>query len=252
MFVGIILAIAAIFMKAKVKKATGLGMFGALIIGIVLAGGAYYFGAGEALDEWLNPAQLSLPSGDDEVEAYQYASFTITPTAQGNSGFTINSDKTQFSLPIWANTSSNIIYESDNTTWVDPDMKFVVKPLAWTGATADDLAIVYFEFNDPNLAFTVGSTSYYAITKTGGNRNIAWQVDDGTQALGVEYVEGSHSMLLTSPCTVYCNLTCSNDLSRIENLYDPLTTSVTFFNADRSWTQSYYIDMFIMHQDVSS
>jgi len=246
---GIILIIAGIFMKAKVKKVTGVGMFGAIIIGAVLAGAGYYFGGDAIIENWQSGGEP--PSGGQYIpytptETIHDAEFTITPTAQGNSGFTIDSAKTIFSCPAIANTTAHTLDEADNTTWVDPDMKFVVVPIAYAGADALDLATCFFEFNDPDALVNTATSNYYVFTKSGGYRQIEWNVMPAA-TYGHQYVSGSQSTLLTTPFTVFCNMSINQDsVSRIENVYDPVTMSLTFHNAANTWSKTYTMSLFLI------
>jgi hypothetical protein len=245
--IAVILVLVLLVSKKTLKGTPLANPMMALIVAVILGVvGWFPLGGGDAINELITPeATAYVPyTPTTPTSTYVSATFDITPTAQGNSGFTLDSTHTIFSLPIIAYYDTNVIAESDNTTWVDADMVFTVRPIPWSGADNDDLATIFYEFSDPEL--TVDTTgTYYVFTKTGGERQITWFAYGST----LEYVSGSHTMLLTDSATIFCNTSLIQDsVSRIENLYDPLTCYVTFYNAARTWSKTYSLNMFLIDQ----
>jgi hypothetical protein len=238
---GIILILAALFFRQILKEfkvpALKNPIF-AIFAGIILVGIGFYGGAYTELEAWVGG--FGTTGTADVTDAYQYAEFEITPTATITGGYNVdlslNSAKTIFTCPAMANTTAHTLVEIDNTTWENPRMHFVLKPIPWGGADADDLATVYFKVDNPDLTIdTSTSGNYYLVTKSGGNRQCIWN-DGSTTA----YVSGSTTMLLTQSTNVTLDLTINQDsASRIENTYDPVIITFTFYNADWSWSKSY-------------
>lgn len=239
-FLGIILVIGALFFRQILKEfkipALKNPIF-AIFAGIILIAIGFWGGAYTEVEAWVGG--FGTAAADDETAAYDYASFEITPTAvvtSYNPDLSLNSAKTIFTCPAMANTTAHTLVEIDNTTWENPRMHFVLKPIPWGGADADDLATVYFKVDNPDLTIdTSTSGNYYLVTKSGGNRQCIW--NDGSTT---NYVSGSTTMLLTQSTNVTLDLTINQDsASRIENTYDPVSVTFTFYNADWSWSKSY-------------
>lgn len=252
-FAGVLIAIGGLvkskWIKTNLKIKTAMG---AVIVGAIVAGsGAYFFHGIDGINELAGTAQISGGSSHTTVEeeAYQFAEFQITPSTVNTAGSynpdtTLNAAKTVFSCPAMANrtASSYTLVTLANGTYYYPRFQFLVKPLAWAGATADDLATIYYKITNPDETITVSSSgsTYYICTMTGGNRQWIWSGDPGTS-----YVTGAHSMLLTNTSTIYltCTLT-QNSVARIENTYDPIVIGIEFYNAG-SWSVSYDMSIFL-------
>lgn len=219
----------------KIKKMPKMspvlaGLIGVGLIGFGAIGVGYMDNPFEATPE----AQIA-----DTTDITDCASFQITPSVSSSEA-TLNSDETQFTVGARANTTAHTITETDNTTWVNPVLQFVVKPQAYAGADADNLATIYYEVVNPEITTTDGTDTYKLFTKSSGKRQLIWTGDS------TEYVSGSSTMLLTENLTLTLTMTCSQDsFSRIENTYDPVTISVRFYN-NCGWTQTYQVDLMLI------
>jgi hypothetical protein len=246
---GAVLVLMALVYKKGLKKLGPLNNpVWAFVVGIVLVGAGAMYGGWDYISDFIEDEAPTGGITPGPSSGYQYATWDITPSAIITGGYnvdaTLNSAKTVFTVPAMANLTgaSEVLVELDNTTWENPRMQFVLKPLPWAGADADDLATIYFEVNNPDLTIETSTTgNYYLLTKTGGNRQAIWTVSGLTS-----YVEGSHTVLLTGNATITLDLTVNQDSAgRIENTYDPITLSITFHNGDWSWSKSYNIDFML-------
>ena len=174
------------------------------------------------------------------------ATFTIVPTAYHNSGFTIASGATTFKLPYNLNQTHNV-KESDNTSWNSPYMNFTITPNAWDGAQSTDLATIYYDYTDMNALVATDSGNYYFLTLSSGYRQAKFTQKANTGNYG--YGSGSITTALTTPVTLYLNLSVINASLCMTNavLYGASLQSVptiTFHNSDYTWTVVYTIDVF--------
>jgi len=152
--------------------------------------------------------------------------FTITPTVSAGNGV-LSDDKSQITIPFYANTTSHTIKTGTNTTWVNPVISFVIKPVAFSGATTIDLGIIHYEIVNPNQ---MTDDTHYIITKTSGNRQAIW-TGDGTQ-----YVHGDSQISLTGNKTLVLTLTCDQTgLSYTPTVYSQQILTVRFYN-DATWS----------------
>lgn len=208
----------------------------AVVIGLVLGAAGYADFSGlipETTETQI--AQTVTPSGSTCAE------FKITPSVSSSEAV-LNSDETTFTVAARANTTAHTITESDNTTWVNPVLQFVLKPDAGSvpAADADKLATIYFEVTNPEIATDDGTDTYKLFTKSSGKRQVIWAGDS------TEYVDGSSTMLLTENLTLTLTLTCSQDsYSRMENTYDPVRVYVRLYN-DCGWSETYFVDFMLI------
>jgi len=173
-------------------------------------------------------------------EAYDCATFDITPSA--GTVTVLNSAKDGFTVPARANQTAHTLIQEDNSTaWANPTATFYIEPEAWLGADNDDLASIYYEVYDAEIAVDTSTDSYKLFTKTGGNRQVIWT------GSGTEYVEGSCTLGMTSNVTLTLTFTVTQDsMSRIENTYDPVTVKVRFYNACGTWSEIYDVDFLLV------
>lgn len=225
--VGLLVFLLGIFpKKSPVKINPVLGAF----LGICLMLPGFVWGVYVYMDEPAAPIQY-VPTTATVVAP----GFTITGSASTPAGIDVDDDDGVITIPftIYPDGTAK---EADNTTWVQPAITFSINPIAPAGATADDLATIYFKFNNVDLSFYTDDT-YYVFTKTGTRRNVIWQ--EGGQTM---YGEGSATMLLTATATVYLNCTVgATSLGEWETSYQGPTTSITFSNTDGTWSKTYAV-----------
>jgi hypothetical protein len=181
---------------------------------------------------------------EEEVPAGQViecATFEITPTATTN--INLNSAKDTFTVTACANTTAHTLKQGDNSTaWASPVATFRVEPDAYVGADADDLAKVKYEVFDSEIAVDTTTATYKLFTKSGGHRQVIWG------GSGTEYVDGSHTMLMTSSVNLTLTLTVNQDsMSRMENVLDTQTVYVRFYT-DCGWTETFAVDFMLLSQ----
>lgn len=230
--VGLIFLLDGLFKTNKIIKNRTWSI---IIGGVLIAVGFFGTGFGDMFQTWTAPDVID---DDDVVEC---VTFDITPSVSA-SGATLGSSETQFTVPAMANTTSHVVYETDNTTWVNPAFSFLVRPIVPAGMTADDLGTIYYEVTNPELTTDDGTDTYKLFTKSSGNRQLIW-TGDGTQ-----YVEGTSTMLMTENVTLLLTMTCSSDsFSRVENTFDPITAYIKFSNGC-GWSQTYMVDFELISQ----
>jgi hypothetical protein len=243
--------------KNKVLKTKiGAGAVGIVVIvaGVFVVGG--YAGLVDIYDE----LTTSAPAGqaytytytpiDQQTETgYTLAQFTIVPSAHSAGNLSLNAEKTIFSLPAKATITSHTIKTLSNATFVQPSMEFMLNPKAWAGANALDLATVYFEFS-PSQQYIepAAGNTYKFIRETSGMVNARFNNSGNTIC---QFGSGQLSCLLTGAIQVWVNLTLATDsCSRIDNVYDPITSIITFHNGDNTWSESFTLTFFITEKIV--
>jgi len=162
------------------------------------------------------------------------ATFDITPSVSAGRG-QLNSAEDTVTIGFYANTTAHTIAEDDNTTWVDTQITFAIKPIAPLGAKDYDLSTLYYEVTNPDATVDSASDTYYMVTKSGGNRQLIWTGD------GTHYVKGSTTMKMTGNETLYLTIdTAQTDMSYVENEMDPQQLTIRFSNGC-GWTEYFYI-----------
>jgi len=250
-----IAGVVQVFGKKVFKKGFLSQHYAPLATGVVLVVVGGVFGGYPILADWYNgvsqTAQVNIAgtTNTQGTTSYQYATFSVTPavgpaTGLNTSTFVLSADKLTFTYPIIAWTTTHTIKNSYNNTFVQPSMKFTLNPQAWPGASTTDLAVVYFEFTplDQTIYPTAGGM-YYFLTTTGAQRNARF---NNSAATLCQYGSGQLSTTFGTPITVYCNCTLNTDsVSRVDTTYSPILSTITFHNADHSWSQSYTLSCFL-------
>ncbi len=225
---------------------------GACAVGIVVVVAGGLIGGIPALTDFYNglttPAAQSYSytytgTQPSTEPGYTLAEFMITPSAHSAGNLTLNAAKTIFSLPAIANTTSHAIRTLSNVAFVQPSMEFTLVPLLWDGAKTTDTATVYFEvIPGQQYIYPAAGSTYKFLTETSGNVNARFNNSGNTI---VQYEHGQLSCGATGSMTLYVNLTMNSDsCSRIDNAYDPYTTTIRFYN-NGDWSQTYTLSFFI-------
>lgn len=171
---------------------------------------------------------------DATVTQQQCATFSITPSVEAGNG-QLNSDQDTVTVGFYANTTAHTIAENDNTTWVDTNVSFTIRPLPFSGATNDDIAVLYYTVTNPDQTVETANDTRYMVTKSGGNRQLVW-----TRA-GTDYVSGNVVLGMTATETLYLTIdTAQTDMSYIENELDPQELRIEFSNGC-GWTQPFSV-----------
>ena len=232
--VGLVMLLDGFFKTNKIIKNR---TYSIIIGGTLIAVGFFGTGFGALITD------VTEPAADTPAAVVACAAFDITPSVT-TSEATLNSDLDTFVVAAYANTTAHTITESDNTTWVNPSFTFVCTPITPAGATADDLATIYYEVVNPEVTSTDGTDTYKLFTKSGGNRQLIWTGD------GTHYVDHSSTMLMTENQSLVLTLTCSQDsFSRMENTYDPVTVTIRFSNGC-GWSETYACEFMLVHTYV--
>lgn len=173
------------------------------------------------------------------ITTIECPTFDVTPSA-GTIAL-LNSAKDGFTIPARANTTAYTLIQEDNATaWANPTCTFDIVPEPYLGADNDDLATIYYEVYDAEIAVDTSTDSYKLFTKTGGNRQVIWTGD------GTKYVDGSSTMQMTGNVTLTLTFTVTQDsMSRIENTYDPVSVYVKFSNKC-GWSETYKVDFILV------
>jgi hypothetical protein len=215
----------------KTKRIPSINPWVAIILASLLAfGGAISIG-------WIeNPfAEVETPT----ASVIECPTFDITPSAGTIS--VLNSAKDGYTIPARANQTGHTLIQEDNSTaWANPTCTFQISPDPFLGADNDDLGTVYYEVYDAEIAVDTSTDSYKLFSKSGGNRQVVWT------GSGTEYVEGSHTMGMTSTVNLTLTLTVIQDsMSRIENTFDPVSVYVKFYNGC-GWSEQYKLDFVLV------
>lgn len=225
---------------------------GAVAVGVIIVAAGGLIGGVTALTDFYEglttpPAQTYsytyTQQQQQQAEGYTLAEFQITPAAFSAGNLTLNAAKTIFSLPAIANTTSHAIRTLSNAAFVQPSMRFTLNPLLWDGALTTDTATVYFEvIPGQQYIYPAAGSTYKFLTETSGNVNARFNNSGNTIT---QYEHGQLSCGVTGSMTVYVNLTLNSDsCSRIDNAYDPFTTTIRFYN-NGDWSQTYTLSFFI-------
>lgn len=228
-FIGVFV-LAAGFMKIK-----GLKKFHPAI---AVAGAALFFIAAAYTGGYL---EYEAPDTTPPATTTSCPTFDITPSVSEGNG-NLNSDQDRVTVGFYANTTAHTIAENDNTTWVDTQVTFEIAPVPFAGATADDIATLYYEVTNPDATVDSDTSGKYLVTKSGGNWQEVWTGD------GTNYVSGTTTLLMTGNETLYLTIdTAQADLSYVQNELDPQTLIVKFSNGC-GWTEYFYVDFTCINQ----
>jgi len=258
---GVILIIAAIALVLIVllSKKTLKGTFlsnpvMALGVAVVLACLGWYVGGVTEIQNYITPAAEYVPYvPTTPATGYGEATFTVTatvPAGMNNPGLTIASGSTEFALPFVARqavTGVDRVNTSTNISWKQPWINFTITPVPWTGATADDLATIYFEVSDPEATVVTDDGDYHVFTLTSGERQIKWR-QVGTET--IQYESGSVSTLITTTTRLQLNMTFLHNASLVHvddcwsTAISPSPITITFHNAANTWSKVYTMNVF--------
>ena len=223
--------------KGAITIGISLVVAAAVIIGVSVFVYSTFYNI-DKVQQIVTPQVIVTPPSD----TVQHPDFDIVPTAQttGYNPFNaLNSEKTRFTVPAWSNQTGHTIVEIDNSTWEDPRMEFVVTPIPFGGADADDLATIYFEVSNYDARIETSSDTYRLLVKDGGNYQVNWS-DAGTGTPDL-YIEGTSTMLMTGTVTLYLDFDVTgSSFSRMDD-NDGIDMTITFHNADWTWSETYTV-----------
>jgi hypothetical protein len=254
---GLVLTLAAVFRKQPgMNFLKNVNPVLAASVGILLMVGGFFYGLMPLMPELDGePTQIIVtnPGGGgtqtviiDETTIGP-SSFDIEPTAGGsNIGLSVNDAETEFTMAIWLDPDADIIRESDNSTaWSGFNCTFQLDPVAPDGATAEDLATIYFEVS----GYTVDlDDNEYLVGYDDGDWAIYFTDDQGNN----DSYSGSMSMLYTQSEPLWLNIHIDNasftDSSANENVdfLDSWNMPVTFQNSDWSWSETINIKLIVV------
>jgi hypothetical protein len=242
MLIVFVLGLALIFAALARKQAgplKGIPPVVAGVVGVCLVIPGFFYGVLPYLPETEGTTTVVVDDTGDVV----YPTFEVTPAvANTTQPAQLSSGQDGFTLPFIANTTQHDIYKEDNTSWMDPEIQFAIKPIPFAGATQDDLATIYYEVVEPEYDIDAATAGpYYLFVKTSGNRQIEWHSVNG--AVGAnEFVSGSATMLMTGNETMQLYLeTDEGSLSRMQTEYDSITIHVKFSNG-AGWSETFWLD----------
>jgi len=247
--VGLFMVFAAAFRKQS-GFLKGINPVWAGVIGVLLVIPGFFYGIMPMMPEEAvdtdTPGTIIIDNTDNSLS---YPEFDITPAAVTTAGTycvdtTLNSAKTVFTVPAWANTTADTVIHRDNATaWADPRLQFDIIPVPYAGADADDLATIYFTVSNYDVVIDVAdAANEYLMVKSSGDWQVIW-----TEGSNTWYVEGSKTMLMTGNATVYLDLdTNPAGFANIDE-NDSVDLTVTFHNADWSWSKSYTVSFMVQY-----
>jgi|GEM_PF-7061537 len=210
-----------VFWKKNIEA--GNNLVAIAVIGIIVLCAVAFSGC-------INPFEQEIQPSEETV----CATFDITPTVSAGNG-QLNTAEDTVTIGFYANTTAHTIAEDDNTTWVDTQITFEVRPLPFTGADNNDLAILYYEVVNPDETVDTASDTYYMVTKSGGYRQLVWTGD------GTDYVSGVTTLTITGNETLYLTIdTAQTDMSYVEHEMDPQQLTIRFSNGC-GWTENFQI-----------
>lgn len=165
--------------------------------------------------------------------------FDITPSTVTSGGYnpftSLNTGKTIFTIPAWANTTGHTIVEIDNTTWEDPRAQFVVIPIPPSGSDADQLATIWFDVSNYDAQIDADTAATQRlIRKVSGEYQCIW-----TEGSNTWYIDGSKTMLMTGNATLTLDFDINQGGMAYMEANDPISLTVTFRNNDWTWSKSY-------------
>lgn len=219
---------------------------GVIAVGMIIAGGIY--GVMPMLPEDTSEGETTTIIVDDGGGNLQYPEFDITPAAVTTAGTylnetTLNSGKTMFTVPSWGNATGDTLWDITNNTWYDPRCSFQVVPVPFAGANADDLATFYFTVSNYDAVVDIDdAVDQTLITKSSGEYQVIW-----TEGSNTWYVEGSKTLLLTGNATMYLDFDVNQAAMANSDMNDMIDLTVTFYNADWSWSKSYTVSFVVQY-----
>ena len=180
------------------------------------------------------------PAAVTDIDPNACVEFEITPSVAASEAV-LSSDETTFTVAAYANTTAHTITESDNTTWVNPQLQFVCSPIITSSAATDIAYPLFYEVINPEVTTDDGTDTYKLFTKSDGNRQLIWTGD------GTKYVDSSVALTVTQNVTLTLTMTCSQDsYSRMENTYDPVKVMIRFYNVC-GWSETYTVGLELVH-----
>ena len=179
--------------------------------------------------------QLSTPTPTPTT--VNVPTFIITPSITAGDGV-LSDDKTQVTIPFYANTTSHTIKTGTNSTWVNPVISFAVKPFGGLGSTTIDLGTLHYQIENPSQ--TVGSSgNHYMLNKSGGNWRAIWTGDGAPQ-----YVSGDSQIPLSENRTIVLTLDIDKTgMSYVSSTFIPNILTVRFTNGN-GWSFSMTISFY--------
>jgi hypothetical protein len=213
-FGGIVLAIAGIT-KAKIGKVK-VSPGGGLIVGAVLII-AGIWGCGLS-------AYFVTDATEPGATVSGCCTFSVTPAVSASNGV-LSADETTVQIPFRSNTTSHVVTEGDNTTWVDPVITFTIKPKCPADFTSLNLANLNYEVTNEGQTVNSDTGTYYMVTKTSNVWQAIWTGD------GTEYVDGYTSMTPNENVTLTLTLDMDQTgLSYTQNTFDAQTLHIRLYN----------------------
>lgn len=228
--IGAVVAISFMYKKGMLKNVAKLNPIAKVLVIVATVGIGGALAGYWAIPSITTPGQVT-PTGGAVI---QCATFAITPSVTASNGV-LDTGKTTITIPFYANTTSHTIDEGDNTTWVEPILRFVISPVAFAGANLLDMGVCHYEVMNPSQTVDSASSTYYILTKSSNEWQATWTGD------GTNYVSGTTQMAFTANKTLTLTFNVDDTgMSYTQSTYDPQTLIIRFYN-DCGW--SYTVDV---------
>lgn len=239
---GLILLLVAAFKKhaGPLKKVNPI-VAGALGVLLVIPG--FVWGVMPFLPE-VAPQQVIVTTPTTTAAV---PTFTIEPV-KNTTGFNLNSTlnvgKTEFTWPWAVSAADNTGDRTGTTDLVPARATFLVRPVAPVGSDTTTLATIFYSVTPSN--FETQTDRWLFIRDTYSKQamlNFSAQVR-GTSGTTTTFESGSLSLTLTQTGEIWFDALLSNTtVAKYWSTLSSLKLTVTFRNADYSWSASYPITL---------
>ena len=239
--VGIVLLLSAFFKKSA-GPLKGLNPVLAGALGVLMIIPGFYYGIMPLMPETETPTQtIVIPETTATVPTFTVEMQRNTTGFQLNS--TLSSDSTELTWPFTVNAKDNTADKTTTTEAVPCRATFVITPIAPTGSTTLTLATIYYSIT-PTQVET--QTDRYLLIRDVNTKtplvNFTSQIKGTSGTKAAQMGEGSTSMTLTDTGEVWLDMIFQNStIAKYWSTLSSVTFTVTFRNADYSWSDSFTI-----------
>ena len=180
---------------------------------------------------------------EEEKEDCKFEIEANVITTTGYNSYTSFDGEKDFVVPARALTVSDTIRELYGGVWYDPRIEFRITPETGPGSTTNDKATISFLASDYDQRVIASGGNYRLITKNGAWYKITWTCDSE-----IWYVEGEKTMFVMQPSTITLDFSVNKYAFSQMELFDKITIPLTFYNGDKSWSDSYNVTFMVSQQ----
>jgi hypothetical protein len=227
------------------------------VLGVALIIPGFYWGVAPNLpgfEQYGGTQPQTIVIQDDDTTpttVLAVPTFELDPgvnTTGFNLNTTLNSAKTEFTFPYRVTSLDNTGDKSGTTANVFARVHWDITPVAPSGADSTTLCAIYYSITPTN--YDVNNDERYLVIRANDvlkTPMINWTMqvkgNAGKVSSGSEG-EKSTSMLLTDTAEIWLDITFSNTtIAKYLSTLSGMDFTVTFRNADYTWTKSYTITL---------